>query len=572
MARRTYALFVQSRFHDAVVDERMVHSGEPVEIGSSSGPSVPLPEGTPWLARALWTSESTVAVSDATGAVHHLEPGRDVVVELGPVAVRLYLAERFPLVRAEPMSLRGSIAWLAMVVMVSVLSGQAMWLVDNQCELAFTLLPSVGDIGVPALVVIAPLIGSVIALFVLITSENTRRVLPVIALPFVSLLVPVVYGGLDLRWKSGEQLLAEEFAFCLPPPAEPGGLGYPMSAEYLARLLRNDLEGEDEGVIEHELERPQAERKATEDHQFYMPAGAEGPANRMGGAEAVAPTPIRSLAKEDRQAIPSEQSPSEQSPVDKGVPVESEESKGQDDAVAEGLDVKPSEEEKGEQAAAEEKEGWGLRSWYDEEDQAMDNLEIEMMLRAAKSRLRIDPNDAAALSILSYYQYLAQDFDAAKSTYDRYIELYPDDAAGYNNKALVYKRLGEYQKEESLYRVALGLSPDDVTALNNLGVNLAHQKRYDEALEVMRQLEVLDPNDPYAELHRSKIHAEMGNDDEALRYLERALEGMSRLDTLHHIEFRQDIRLDPSFAKLRDSFRFRAILDRYYGDDSPLQE
>ena len=79
-------------------------------------------------------------------------------------------------------------------------------------------------------------------------------------------------------------------------------------------------------------------------------------------------------------------------------------------------------------------------------------------------------------------------------------------------------------------------------------------------------------DDPYADLHRSKIHAEMGHEDLALGYLEKALDGMDKLDTLHHIEFRQDIRLDPSFAKLRETHRFRTILSRYYGDDSPLQE
>ena len=47
---------------------------------------------------------------------------------------------------------------------------------------------------------------------------------------------------------------------------------------------------------------------------------------------------------------------------------------------------------------------------------------------------------------------------------------------------------------------------------------------------------------------------------------------MQALDTLHHIEFRQDIRLDPSFAKLRETRRFRAILLKYYGDDTPVPE
>ena len=61
------------------------------------------------------------------------------------------------------------------------------------------------------------------------------------------------------------------------------------------------------------------------------------------------------------------------------------------------------------------------------------------------------------------------------------------DPAGYNNKALVYKRLNQYQKEESLYRVALSLAPNDVTAMNNLGVNLAHQGRHEEANGVLER-------------------------------------------------------------------------------------
>ena len=49
-------------------------------------------------------------------------------------------------------------------------------------------------------------------------------------------------------------------------------------------------------------------------------------------------------------------------------------------------------------------------------------------------------------------------------------------------------------------------------------------------------------------------------------------EGIYPLDTLHHIEFRQDIRIDPSFANLRGTARFKAVLTKYYGKDSPLTE
>jgi len=47
---------------------------------------------------------------------------------------------------------------------------------------------------------------------------------------------------------------------------------------------------------------------------------------------------------------------------------------------------------------------------------------------------------------------------------------------------------------------------------------------------------------------------------------------MKELDTLHHIEFRQDIRVDPSFRRLRQTQRFHALLVRYYGNDAPVEQ
>lgn len=351
---------------------------------------------------------------------------------------------------------------------------------------------------------------------------------------------------------------------------EGGGQEMAFTAEYIARLLQEDYAGDDEGTLIKEFDRPDAEKSTKDPNKYYLPAGNEGPKDQMGGAQDQAPKPVRT-PEETEPPLP--EKGTEQLAVDDGttplVPTADEEA-GKDDGITDADDAP--EDLDALDRPAEEVRGWGIRDWYDESDERVDNEEISEMLRLTRQILKIDPDDPTALMTLSYYQYLGQDYEGAANTYDRYIGLYPDSAAGYNNKALIYKRRGEYEQEERLYRVALALEPNDVTAMNNLAVCVAHQGRYEEALALMEALEVLDPNEPYAELHRSKIHAEMGSDDLAMAYLEKALEGMKKLDTLHHIEFRQDIRIDPSFAKLRGTRRFRDLLVRYYGDDTPLKE
>jgi Tfp pilus assembly protein PilF len=341
--------------------------------------------------------------------------------------------------------------------------------------------------------------------------------------------------------------------------------GSRITADYLERILRGDFEGSpDDGAYSLKV------HKVSDRPSIFMPAGDKGPHTDMGGAERVDIKPRR----EHSSVVEAKPAPEEQPllAIDNGTPIQIpqrdpvEATDGADmadelDAVADAEPAPP---------VAEEKSGWGIRDWYDEEDEAYDNATAETMKRLAKRVLQIDPNDADALSVLSYYQYLSEEYDAAIETYDKFIALYPEEAAGYNNKALIFKRRAEYQEEERLYRVALSYDPDDSTALNNLAVNLSHQGRHEEAMQIMKDLEVADPGDPYADLHRAKIYADMDDEEQALHYLEQALKGMTQLDTLHHIEFRQDIRVDPSFNALRKTPRFKRIMWKYYGDDAPV--
>lgn len=366
-----------------------------------------------------------------------------------------------------------------------------------------------------------------------------------VVLPVIMLATTVLVLQIGLLWQA------------LAP--EPGGAaGWEPTPEYIARLLEGQYDGKERGVIAPAAPRRQG-GEAIE--SYYLQPGHDGPRDRIGGGKNVGDA-VRDGDADGAEAKREAEAPPVGGEEPKVVePVPAAEDPG--DEVAEEADGEAEEERP---IAVHVDEGWGLTDWYDTEDARKDAEEIQRQLELARDVLKLNPDDPNGLSIRAYYEYLAFDFEAAKRTYERFTQLYPEEPAGWNNLALVYKRGGEYQKEEELYRIALGLSPDDDHALNNLAVCLAHQGRFDEALQIMEKLEVLTPDDAYADLHRAKIYAAMGKEDRAYRFLQKSLASMRKLDTLHNIEFRQDIRVDPAFEVMREQDRFRKLLDRFYGE------
>jgi hypothetical protein len=411
--------------------------------------------------------------------------------------------------------------------------------------------------------------------------QLARQLLLRRALPWgwaASLVWLVIFSSANLGACSGRSFVRT--ATCtwlgdllwIPCPTQqpPPGGGGSWNAELLARLLRKDFEGEADGVIQQVTPKHVAKFEV----EGYMPAGDAGPITEMGGAEQVTPTPQRKeKAEASLPAAPKKvDAPKVRAEPEDGVALLPPEPA---DAEGEGEDpegVAPDGEEPvpdPSQGRSEEKQGWGVRDWIDAAPPE-DKRIVDLSKRSVERKLRLDPDDLGNLGLVAYYQYLQEDYENAEKSFDRLIELDPNESAGYNNKALVYKRRGEYAKEEGLYRVALAMEPDEPTAMSNLAVNMAHQKRYAEAFALMDKVEKITPEDPYCDLHRAKIHAAMGQDEQAISYLRIALGRMTELDIMHHIEFRQDIRLDPVFSKLRADPRFIAVLEEYYGGDSPV--
>ena len=331
--------------------------------------------------------------------------------------------------------------------------------------------------------------------------------------------------------------------------------------ELIARLLKRDFDGADRGRPMQAI-RPEAPQA---NPSFYLPAGHEGDWNNTAGGSNTGAEVRRGARADD--AIADSQEPRDLKPGVDDVdllPLPQNQDPEAPQLAAE-LDVEVVlEEAVDEIALAEPIErfiGWGFRDWFEVADsRGTQEEQIARVLEGARVRLKINPDDPYAIQTAAYYAYLSENHDLGAALHQRFIELYPSEPSGYNNLALTHKRKGEYTEEEALYRKALALDPIDHHVINNLAVNLAHQGRFDEALRLMASLEELTPGDPYADLHRAKIYAAMGKKGLSLKLLKRALAGVEDLDTLHHIEFRQDIRLDPAFEGLRDRPRFQKIL------------
>lgn len=92
-------------------------------------------------------------------------------------------------------------------------------------------------------------------------------------------------------------------------------------------------------------------------------------------------------------------------------------------------------------------------------------------------------------------------------------------------RALVAEKLDDIALHERDLRLVLKLDPKNAHALNALGYTLADRTdRHQEALELIKQALELRPNDPFILDSMGWVHYRLGNSNDAVRYLRRALE------------------------------------------------
>lgn len=111
-----------------------------------------------------------------------------------------------------------------------------------------------------------------------------------------------------------------------------------------------------------------------------------------------------------------------------------------------------------------------------------------------------------------------------------------------NNKDLLYSRallaekLGDMKMQERDLRRILKADPKNAHALNALGYSLAdHTNRHEEAMSLIRRALEVRPNDAYILDSMGWVHYRMGNLDEAIRYLKKALDIRSDPEISAHL-------------------------------------
>lgn len=143
------------------------------------------------------------------------------------------------------------------------------------------------------------------------------------------------------------------------------------------------------------------------------------------------------------------------------------------------------------------------------------------------------------------------DFERALADYNRALELQPRDADALNNRGMLHLYRSNYPAALADFNGALEADPTDTTVMVNRGLAHLHGGDAASALVDFREAAAKDESDAAAQYGAAQAAASLGNRDEALRHITRALE----LDPAYAREAAGDPRLellqgDEEFLKL----------------------
>lgn len=112
----------------------------------------------------------------------------------------------------------------------------------------------------------------------------------------------------------------------------------------------------------------------------------------------------------------------------------------------------------------------------------------------------------------------------------------PEDTVLMYELAMVAERLARYDDMEALLRRVMALKPDDQHAHNALGYSLAERNiRLEEARTLVQKAAALSPTDPFIVDSLGWVEFKLGNRDEAVRLLRKAMSARPHVEVAAHL-------------------------------------
>lgn len=147
------------------------------------------------------------------------------------------------------------------------------------------------------------------------------------------------------------------------------------------------------------------------------------------------------------------------------------------------------------------------------------------------------PNDAEAWYLLGRTKYNENHFDEAIASFQRVIELQPNDIRAEDNLGLSYHGLGQSEKAKVAYEAAIAWQKDlllkDAQPYLNLGILLMEQGDARQAQSYLEQAAVLAPKNPRVHEELGRSYEELGLWSQAQHELEQAIALAPNASGLH---------------------------------------
>ncbi|HKQ79948.1 MAG TPA: protein kinase [Blastocatellia bacterium] len=176
---------------------------------------------------------------------------------------------------------------------------------------------------------------------------------------------------------------------------------------------------------------------------------------------------------------------------------------------------------------------------------------FEEAYEQAGRALKLDPLSIYASGAMGKALYYARDYDRAFAVYQKTLELDPDSARTHRNLGRVLLQQGKYS--EAIAELSKAYTREQhYSFLADLGHAYAVAGRRNEARQTLAQLQRLPRQRYLSPVYIAKIHAGLGETDEALKLLRQGYQDRSDLLTW--------LRVEPTFDPLRSDARFAELL------------